>query len=298
MKSGFDAEFTAVHEKFQNLLKRHMNDSLLCFAQFLTEYKRFDEAKQLYGQLLSQNADKNKKCACYEGLCSIANKQNDTSEATIMHQKTTETKFGTELPTTNASGILLTKTEHEEFQTNRNQIMNLDSKMSLDWLLDESSADVQSDDYRNSLQQTTQLAYKLATMMMKKGEYMLPIQLFEGTLPMMELQDTAGFDPLLKAKYYMQLGHCYRELKFDTTALENYKLSLEQNIHLPLDEYIETLIGLGAVLEATNDYKDALYRYIEIAEIYQDNSTIGGLEERHHIEECIQRVTSHLISVD
>ena len=66
------------------------------------------------------------------------------------------------------------------------------------------------------------------------------------------------FDPLLKARYYIQLGNCYHELKLYDRALDNYKLVFEQNIHLPLHERIDTFIGMGKVLEATNNYKEAL----------------------------------------
>jgi len=96
----------------------------------------------------------------------------------------------------------------------------------------------------------------------------------------------------------MQLGQCYRELKLNDQALKNYELALEQNIQLPLNEYIESLIGFGTTLEATNKDEEALYKYIEVAEIYLNDSTIGGVEERGVIEECIKRVISKLIPSD
>ncbi|CAF2867146.1 unnamed protein product [Rotaria sp. Silwood2] len=89
----------------------------------------------------------------------------------------------------------------------------------------------------------------------------------------------------------MQLGHCYRELRLNEEAVKNYDLALEQNIRLPLDEYIETLIGIGMAWEAMKNFEQALYRYIEVAEIYQKDSIIDDPGRVQFIEECIRRVT-------
>jgi tetratricopeptide (TPR) repeat protein len=297
MKNRFDESFTAVHEKFQTLLNVHMNDSLLCLAQLLVDHEQLDEAKELYNQF-SENDDKNKKYACYEGLFTIANRQNDTNEAEMMHQKMTETKFGSERLTTNFSGLKVSQTDRDECSTGVNHMMNLNSQLSADRPLDELRAYANSDNYRNDLDQAARMAYKFGTMMVQQGIYPLAIQFLETGLRTMKAETGVPCDPLLKAKFCMQLGHCYRELKMNDTALENYKLAFEQSVRLPLDEYIRTLIGFGVVLEAMKNYQDALYKYIEVAEIYKDNSTIDGLDERRHIEECIRRVTSHLIPLD
>lgn len=67
---------------------------------------------------------------------------------------------------------------------------------------------------------------------------------------------------------------------------------------LPLNEYIELLLIFGKVLEVMNEFDKALYKYIEVAEIYLNNPTIRSSEQSDFIEECIKRVTSQLISLD
>ncbi|CAF4009397.1 unnamed protein product [Rotaria sp. Silwood1] len=96
----------------------------------------------------------------------------------------------------------------------------------------------------------------------------------------------------------MQLGHCYRGLRLNEKAVKNYELALEKGIHVLLDEYIETLIGIGKSWEAMKNFEQALHRYIQVAEIYQGDSTIADPEKVHFIEERIKRITSDLITTD
>jgi tetratricopeptide (TPR) repeat protein len=128
--------------------------------------------------------------------------------------------------------------------------------------------------------------------------YTLVIHVFEMALNKISQNETVLFDPLLKVKYYMQLGHCYRKLKLYIKALENYNLTFEQNICLSPDEYIETLIGTGKALEAINKYEDSLYKYIEVAEISQANLTEDDIEQRYNLQDSVKRTISHLIYTD
>jgi tetratricopeptide (TPR) repeat protein len=249
-------------------------------------------------RLLSENGDKNKKYACYQGLFIIAMHLNETNEAMIMYRKMTEIKFGTEQLPTNSNDILINETDYTKILTDTQQLLYMDSQMSLDRPLDELLTYSESDEYRDAIGKLPNLHFTLATTFMKNGVYDLAIQIFESVLQAIRLLENVTFDPLLKARCHMQLAHCYYELKLNETALNNYNLALEQDIHLLLGEYIGTLIGIGKVLEITNNYKEALYKYIELAEIYQRNSSIAGLDEQHNTEECIQRVLSHLITMD
>jgi hypothetical protein len=47
--------------------------------------------------------------------------------------------------------------------------------------------------------------------------------------------------------------------------------------------------------QSMNNHSDALDRYIEIAEIYKNNSMIGGIEQRRQLEEMIEQVLLHLV---
>jgi tetratricopeptide (TPR) repeat protein len=294
LKSGFNEESIMVNDKFKNLCDGYLNDPLICLAGLLTDYKRFDEAKELCIQVLSEYNDKNKKYACYQGLFKIAADQNDTNQAKLMFQKMTETKFGTEQLLTNLTNIPVSEIITSDYYS----LINMYSQMSLDRPLDELLADIDSGKFLDAFEQITSLQYKFGTIFMKNDMYAVAIQVFELVLHTIKSQETVLFDPLLKARCHMQLGHCYRDLKLYDTALENYKVTFEQSVQLQLDEYIETSFGSGAALEATNNYEEALTKYIEVAQIYQNDSTKGSLEERHNIEECIQRVISNLISLD
>jgi tetratricopeptide (TPR) repeat protein len=59
--------------------------------------------------------------------------------------------------------------------------------------------------------------------------YTLAMYVFELALNSICQNETIPFDPFLKARYYMQLGHCYCELKLYDKALENYNLTFDQN---------------------------------------------------------------------
>jgi tetratricopeptide (TPR) repeat protein len=232
--------------------------------------------------------------------------QNDTNEGMMMFQKMTETKVGSENLSINFDrenlstnfNIAVSQTDYEKINTSFDQLMNINSQLSLEQPLDETFAYLQSDEYRDAFAQLPDQLYTLAMTLMKNGVYDLAIQYFETVLGMIRILWSVSFDPLLKAQYYMQLGHCYRELNLNDKALENYKLSLEQNIHLPLNEYIDTLIGIGKALEATNNYREALTRYTEVAKIYENNSTVGGLKERCDMKEACERIISHLALMD
>lgn len=298
MNNEVDKGIERVHGQFKKLCGLYANDSLLCLVGLLTEYKRLDEAKKLCSSLIPKNEDQNKKYVCYQNLSQIAMEQNDTDEAKIMHKRMNEIKFGAEQFSTTSNGILIRKTDYDEIQTITSQLMNMNSKLSLEQPLDELLAYTQSDEYDNDFKTAMISQYSVARTLMKSGVYGIAITAFELLLHSIKTNENISFDVLLLPRCHMQLGHCYRLLKSNDQSLKNYELALEQNIQLPTDEHIETLVGLGETLEAMNNYKGALYKYIEVAEIYIHDLTIDRLEEHRDNEEAIQRVLSHFVTMD
>ncbi len=270
----------------------------LALGMHLTAYKRFDEAKELYNRLLSEYDDKDKKYACYQGLYDIALAQNDENEAKIIDQKMMKIKFGIEQHSTDFIYQSINREDSAQLFAGTEKVKSMCARLSLNRPMNELISYMQSDEYRRYRQEILDSIYPLAKTFMKNGIYDQAIITLECKINNMKQGGNISSDPLLLPRCYMQLGHCYRALQLNDKSLKNYKLTLEQNIQLPLEEYIELLIGFGKVLEATNNYEEALYKYIEVAEIYQNDLTIGGLEARCAIEECIRRVILHLIPMD
>lgn len=294
LSGEFDKNATAVYDKFKNIWNTQTNDPFLYLGQLMITNKRFDEAKELYTRLLLEDIDKEKRAACYQGLFVVAMDQKDTDEGMIMYREMIQAQLGGENLSTD-SEIEVSQTDYEKITTSFNEMMSVNSQLSLDRPLDELLTYSQSDQDRNDRAQMTNQVYTIATVLMKSGTYSLAIQFLQTTLSTATVPGVAPLHPLLKAQYYMQLGHCYHELKLYDKAVANYKLTLEQNIHLPLHEYIDTLVGFGMALEGTNNYNEALARYIQAVEIYQNNPATEGLEGRTDIEEAIQRVLARIL---
>ncbi|UJR12219.1 hypothetical protein I4U23_016396 [Adineta vaga] len=166
LQDSAQERFQPLYQTFQNMLEKDMNDSLLYLARFLLTTERFDEAKDLYKQLLEKTDDKNKRYNCYEGLFSIAKNKNNNEEAEMMYHKMNETRFGSEQLTTTDNVLLVTESDCNDFNTNINILSNTYAQMSEDRSLDELLAYASSDDYRNSLEQTAHLTYNMVEMVL------------------------------------------------------------------------------------------------------------------------------------
>ncbi|CAF1639253.1 unnamed protein product [Adineta ricciae] len=287
-----------LHQTFQIMLEKHANDSLLCLAAFLVTSGKVSDGKDLNKEFLRKMGDRNKQYDCYEGLFLITNSENDTEEAEFMYRKMNEKKFGLQqLPTTESVRIT-TEDECNDFHTAANLLSNVYSQLSVDQSADEILEYANSNRYRNNLEQTAHATYTIVQTLLESGLYPMAILFLEQIVYIMKIQTNVSFDPLLKVRCFIQLGHCYRQLNDNINALEKYRLVFEQDVRLPTNEYITTLNNYGMMLEDANKYEDALYQYIKIAEIYNSDANIGSLRECQHTEERIRRVVSRLIPME
>ena len=294
LHSEDDSNLTEVFETFQNIWTERMNDPLIHLGELLINNQQLDEAKELYLRLLSEELEPKKKLACYQALFKISMDKNDTPEAMRLFKKIAESNIGSEpLPIDLNSPI--NETDQHMIDTCTTSFIDLQSKLSLDQPLGDFVSYMQSDEHRHTLSQMLNQYYTFVMQVMKNGNYDLAIMYFETQLGFSTTLPAFECDPLLKAKYYMQLGHCYRELNLNDKAMKNYQLALEQKIRLPIKEYVEILIGIAKVSEATSNYQEALNRYTEVDEIYKKDETIGDADERSIVQGAIDRMTLFLM---
>ncbi|CAF1534453.1 unnamed protein product [Adineta steineri] len=88
-KFSLNAQYSRMKSQWQE----ETNDSLLHLAQLLTASNRYDQAKKLYEQLLTQKSDQQTKMICYKGLREIASFMNSSDEVKAYTQKLMESKF-------------------------------------------------------------------------------------------------------------------------------------------------------------------------------------------------------------
>jgi tetratricopeptide (TPR) repeat protein len=264
-------------------------------GRILTDNKQYHEAKELYMRLISEYDDKDEIYKSYQGLYHIAKTQDNQIEMQNIDRKMTELKFGFIPPDTYSSFASMTNEEHDIYVQGSAHFKKMFSSMSPARPINELLSFIQSDEYRTGTKQLLDSVYPLAKILTKYGIYDVAINILETILRCRNIFPGMSPDLLHIARYYIQLGHCYRELKSNAKALENYYLAMEQNAPLPLDEQVETLLGLGKILEDMNNYGDALDRYIEAAKIYNNNSMVGDATQRRSLEQTIQQVLSNLI---
>lgn len=275
---------TILDNQLKSLLDMNMNEQWLCFGSLLIDHKRFDEAKKLYNQLLTEYNDTERKAVCYQSLQRIATAENNEHEAEAMHKKVIEMRLGSQHVPIDST-IPIRKSDADQMNANMSELMNLISQFSLDGSVNPS---------QDTMAQMLTMCFTLSNTLMQNGAYEMAVMYFEVTLFLMNASGCSQADPLLKPRCYMKTGDCYRKLQLNDKALQNYTWAIEQNPRLPLDEYVDVLLNMSATLETMNKHEEALHKYIEVAEIYRDNSTVGGPDEHRHIEEAIKRLTSHL----
>lgn len=281
-----------------NYLWHSQKNPLLLLGKLLTENQLYNEANQLYNRLLVEYDDRDEQYACYQGLYGIALAQNDTNEAMILDRKMTKLKFGIELPATDFLYESIDKEDQVKLSSVTEKVKKTCSKMSTNRSFDQFIPYIMGTNFLNDVSEILDSVYPMVQLLIKNRVYDQAIVILEKNLSFLLMFNSTPSDPFFIPRCYMQLGYCYHELKLNEKAVKNYELALEQNIRLPLDEYIETLIGIGIAWEALKNFEQALYKYIEVAEIYQKDSIIDNSGKVQYIEECIKRVIEQRVTVD
>lgn len=267
------------------------------YGRLLIERGRIDEARTLYTRLQSACDDEEDKLY-YRVLLYGIDLENNKAQATISDGEDHASGHSLQ-PTSEADpGNAAPWKEQEEM---------LRRMPPLTGPIQDILRYMQSSEFIESIKQRGATRYSMAMSLIVSSMYdmailVLKLMLSE-TLPMLEFQKTyfnpsIHLDPLLKPRCYRQLGYCYLKTEKYVKALENYELALEQTTPLPLNEYIAVLSGIGCASEATGNYQEALYKYIEIAEIYNSDATSYDPEQIRTIEGHIERVLSHFITPD
>ncbi|CAF1307703.1 unnamed protein product [Adineta ricciae] len=209
-----------------------------------------------------------------------------------------ETKFGTPQVPTDFNCLSLAGDSLRVYDEIASEIKSIKFPSFGNQSLSEILAFIRSNEHHDSFQKLNRLYYSYAILMMKNNMYEEAITTMERQLNSCNASGFTFRDPFLKSRHHMQLGHSYRHLRINDKALKYYELVLGENVGLPLDEHVGILVGYGKVLDAMNNYKDALYQYIEVSEIYINNSSICSADERQDIEKCVERVFMQRISID
>ncbi|CAF2111101.1 unnamed protein product [Rotaria magnacalcarata] len=276
---------------------RSQKNPLLLLGKLLTENQLYNEANELYNRLLFEYHDLNEKYACYHGLYGVALAQSDENRAMILDQKMTQLKFGIELPSIDFVYESIGREDTAKISAVTEKVKRACSQMSISRPFNQLIPYIMGTEFLNDVNQILDSVYPMVQLLIKNGVYDQAIIILEKNLSYLQLFNSTPSDPYFMPRCYMQLGHCYRELKLNDKAVKNYELALEQDVRLPFDEYIETLIGIGMAWEAVKNFEQALHRYIEVAEIYQRDS-ISDPGKIQFIEACIKRVTDNCIKVD
>lgn len=296
LKKRFNESIASIYNELEQKWSSEMNSSSLNIGTLLLQDKRLNEAKEYFMQLLSNTYDKNTSYVCYQSLFSIASKTNNTDEAMRMLEKMNEIKRDPTTSSTHRDNLRFTQEDFISMKEISEQTMNIVSLMSHGRSMHEILTNMRNGTFRAQFQQLNEKIYKFTSILMKNNMYELAIHHIEPVLYLNQTLALAALEPLLNVKYNIRLGYCYRKLKSNNEALKYYKLALEQIVDSVSDDYIEATIGMAQTLESMNSYEEALNNYIEVATIYNNNSTIGSPEERHEIEKSIERVLSYFIT--
>ncbi|CAF1207487.1 unnamed protein product [Rotaria sordida] len=286
------------YNRVKSQWEEETHDSLIHLAKLLMNWNRYDEAKELYEQVLNQKSDKQTQMVCYQGLAQIATSTNNSDEAMIYQQKVMDLKFGNDHSSSMPDGILVSSEFQQSFSTFFDKCQNATTRSSFNQPLNEVNNYLVSNEWNEVLHQTPQMTLTIAQTLINNQQYQLAISFLEPTLIIIRWTNDVEFDPLDKSKCYETLGYCYHHLGMNEKALEYYTLALDENIHLPPQNHIKILSAVGKVLEEMNQWEEALHKYIKAAEIYQTDLPNADPEDVTHIEKCIEQVTSHLLPSD
>ncbi|CAF3738607.1 unnamed protein product [Rotaria sp. Silwood1] len=274
------------------------HDSLIYLAKLLMNWNRYDEAKELYEQILNQKSDKQTQMVCYQGLSQIATFTNNSDKSMIYQQKVIDLKFGNDHSSPIPDGILVSSEFQQSFSTFFDKCQNATTRSLLNQPLKEVSNYLGSNEWNEVLHQTPQMTLMIAQTLINNQQYQLAISFLEPTLIIIRWTNDIGFNPLHKSECYEALGYCYQQLGINEKALEYYTLALDENIHLPPQHHIKILLDVGKVLEEMNQWEEALQNYIKAAEIYQTELPNADSEDVAHVEKRIEQVTSYLLPPD
>jgi tetratricopeptide (TPR) repeat protein len=265
---------------------------LIKLGSLLVEMKRFDDADKLYRRLLVDNEDKMQVSACYSGLATIARLKEDHETLAIYAQKALDARFDIQHPSPVPQNVNINEASTEIIKAYYANAQKAFSRLDMNQPIDDIFAYTESDQYKDFLNQSVDVTFLTGKTMMESGMYEIAIMFFEQSLSSVRLRGIAPLDPIHVPRCYLQMGHAYRALNSNDKALENYKLALEQNVCLPLDEHATILMNIGDLLEIAKKNEEALTNYMQVAEIYHNGLTKIDPERRHHIEQCIKRVSS------
>ncbi|CAF2752254.1 unnamed protein product [Rotaria sp. Silwood2] len=286
------------YNRLKSRWEEETHDSLMHLAKLLMNWKRYDEVKELYEQVLHQKPDKQIQIVCYQGLAQIASFTNNSDEAMIYQQKVIDLKFGNDHSSLMPDGILVSNEFIQNCSIFYDKCQNATTRSSLCQPLNQVSNYLQSNGWNEVLHQTPQMTLMIAQTLMSNQQYQLAILFLEPTLFIIRWTDDTEFDPLHKLKCYEALGYCYHHLGMNQKSLEYYMSVLDENIHLSPQLHVKILSDVGQVLEEMNQWEEALQKYIKAAEIYQTDLPNADPEDVAHVEKRIERVTSHLIPPD
>ncbi|CAF3679016.1 unnamed protein product [Rotaria sp. Silwood1] len=145
-----------------------------------------------------------------------------------------------------------------------------------------------SKEFPTHLEHMHNSAYDAALLLMQNADYVSAMLLIESILRSSEPIKFLQLKSSLKVKFHLILGHCYLKLEQNNEAMKFYEFALEQKNHLSSDNYMELLIGMGKLMEMMGRHEEALYKYIEAAELHENYSNGGTIEEHQEIEEYIK----------
>ncbi|CAF3052371.1 unnamed protein product [Rotaria socialis] len=298
LKTGFKECLNQVYTKVEKIRSVQVHHPLFHIGTLLAEEKRFQEAQDLYKDLLSKDVNEDINYACYRQLMTIANQQHNTHEAKLWFDKMNEIKVGKTASPNHDDGIPIRTEDYSTLHHSMQEIQNLAGNFLSLSTHDLCQALNNDENLSNRFENLNDHVYNMVLIMIKNKQYTLAIHYTEAALFSSSISGMIPLRPSLKVNFYIQLGYCYQELKRNDESLKYYKMALEDKTHCSPDDYIRTVHCVGKILETTNCYEEALHVYIQLAEDYNNDSNIGNREQRHEVEECIERVMSSLLPAE
>ena len=294
--NGIQSNLNIYYDQLKTQWKKDTNNPLVHLARYMIAYNQFEQAKKILEQILKDVCDNQTKIVCYTALTTIAMSTENHDEAAIYNEKIMELKFGHQNASTPPIVIRFPPELHQLFSRFASQIRNIESQTSLNRPLHELRNNFESGELWNMIQQAPKVMFMFASEVFKQGDYQAAIICLENVLKMPTFSLHLLSDPLLKSKCCQILGDSYRHLNLNKKALEYYTQALDESNSLPPEQRIRIFSGTGKALVATDQWKTALDNYIRAAEIYQTELPNANPDDVANIEECIEQVTSHILS--